>query len=241
MGTGCFVPLRVAGLFLVCAGFAVACFPRVGEAATPVVTVTPIAGTSTSGSYQDGEIVSVTVQRNSAFTPGDKVNVLECSDPKGAEASLPKDISGCDGLTIQGDTALVQPGGSVSVPRYTIYQLPSPTLGEQANAQPVCDHVNQCVLYVGQNQNDFTQPKLFSSPFTVMPASSAPAVASGSATSSDTVSPPATTTPSTAPTGDAQGSLALTGPGPLLVWLAAIGGVLLVAGVVGRRWARAHP
>ncbi len=238
------VLLRGAVPFLLSAGFVMAWFPGEAVAAAPVVTITPVAGASASGSYQDGEVVNITVQRNSVFTPGDKVNVLECADPQGTTANLPKDISGCDGLTIQGDTVLVQPGGAVSLSRYPIYQLPSRTLGEQANAQPVCDRVDECVLYVGQNQNDFTQPKLFSAPFTVTPASGAPVVASGSATSSATSSPPAataTTAPSTAAASDSQGSLAFTGPGRLLAWMAAIGGALLVAGAAGRRWARLHP
>ena len=42
-------------------------------------------------------------------------------------------------------------------------------MGEQANFKPICNQTNYCVLYVGQNQNDFTAPKVFSAPFLIAP------------------------------------------------------------------------
>jgi hypothetical protein len=188
------------------------------------------------------------------------VNVLECADPGGSAAGLPKNDSTCDGLTIQGNTVLVKPDGSVAVAGYTIYRLPSPTLGEQANAGPVCNDTNACVLYVGQNQNAFSQPKMFSPPFTVVggpagrPASTAGSGASvslgqGSAASSSsavagsadapgtsTGSAPAAGTAGVSPSTSAEaGSLALTGVPPLLPWMAGVGGLFLLTGAVGRR------
>ena len=71
----------------------------------------------------------------------------------------------CDGNTIQGISILVANDGSFSESTYQVYALPSPVLGEQPNAQPICNQTNYCVLYVGQNQNDFTAPKVFSAPF----------------------------------------------------------------------------
>jgi hypothetical protein len=232
--------VRLVGLALVGVAVAVAFFPGRGVAATPVVTITPSAGASGRDSFTDGETVTVSVANNSIFKPGAKVNILECADPNGTEANLPKDIGSCDGLTIQGDTVLIQPGGAISFPGYTIYRLPSLILGEQSNAQPVCDGTDECVLYVGENQNDFTQPKLFSSPFTVSAAagaSSLPPAAPSTATSST----PTTVSASGASGGNAQGSLAFTGSGSSLLWLLAGGGVLLLAGGAGRRWTRADP
>jgi hypothetical protein len=234
---------RVGGLALVAAAVAVGCFPGRGAAATPVVTVTPTSGAPASGSFQDGEIVTVTVTDNSVFTPGSKVNILECADPQGTSANLPKSISTCDGDTIQGDTVLVKPGGAASETDYTVYQLPSATLGERPDGQPVCNATNQCVLYVGQNQNDFTQPKVFSSPFTVTSGSGVAGAPSGSAGSGSSASAaPVTTTvsntSSTPSTSDPQGSLAFTGSGAALPWLLAGGGALLLLGSAGRRWTK---
>jgi hypothetical protein len=224
---------------LVAAACAVICFPGSGSAATPAVTITPTSGAATSGSFQDGEVVTVTVKDNSTFTPGAKVNILECADPQGIAANLPRSISSCDGDTIQGDTVLVKPGGGISESHYTIYQLPSTTLGERPDGQPVCNAGNQCVLYVGQNQNDFTQPKLFSSPFIVATASGTAGSPPGTGTSSnDATSATPTTTSVPATTTDPRGSLAFTGAGEALPWLLAAGGVLLLLGGVGRRWTR---
>ena len=80
---------------------------------------------------------------------------------------LPEQFSACDENTIQGDSIIVQPNGSFSESSYVIYRLPSAVLGEGKSGQPVCDDTHQCVLYVGENQNDFTQPKVFSEPFVV--------------------------------------------------------------------------
>jgi hypothetical protein len=241
---------RVSGLALFTAVLTLGLFPARGDAATPVVTIAPLQGTSVSGSYQDGEVVTVTVKDNSTFTPGSKVNILECADPGGTAANLPKTINTCDGDTIQGDTVLVQPGGGISESHYTIYLLPSAALGERPDGQPVCDGTNQCVLYVGENQNDFTQPKLFSPPFTVTAATSgAGTAAAGAGSSGAAATVPATTSApsssssssSSTSTSDPQGSLAFTGTGGSAPWLVGVGALLLVLGGAGRRWARVKP
>ncbi len=158
-------------------------------ASTPTLTVSP------STDLHDGESVSVSIGPNSVFTPNSRVNILECADPGGSVANLPKSDSTCDGNTIQGNTMLVAANGSASDPAYTIYLLPSPALGEQSNNQPVCNQTNPCVLYVGQNQNDFTAPKVFSTAFSI-----APAAGSSTATSTATASTTASTTTSTTTT-----------------------------------------
>jgi len=154
---------------------------------TPTLTVSP------STDLHDGESVSVSIGPNSVFTPNSRVNILECADPGGSVANLPKSDSTCDGNTIQGNTMLVAANGSASDPAYTIYLLPSPALGEQSNNQPVCNQTNPCVLYVGQNQNDFTAPKVFSTAFSIAPAAGGSTTTS-TATASTTAS---TTTTST--------------------------------------------
>ena len=78
---------------------------------------------SPSGQLNSGEVITVSVGANSLFTPHAHINVLECADPGGSAASLPKDITTCDGNTIQGDSVLVGANGSFSVTGYTVYQL----------------------------------------------------------------------------------------------------------------------
>jgi hypothetical protein len=231
---------RVTVLVALAAGCAAVCFSGTAVAATPAVVITPVGSAPTTGSFEDGEVVKVAVADNTVFTPGAKVNILECADPQGIAANLPKDISGCDGETIQGDTVLVQPGGAVSATDYTIYRLPSVTLGESPDGQPVCNSTSQCVLYVGENQEDFTQPKLFSAPFTVTAATGGATSASGTATSAASSSAPAVSSSSGEGAGDPPASLAFTGAGASLPWLAGIGGLLLVVGGAGRRWTRAR-
>ena len=226
--------------------------------APPALSVTP------HGNLSDGQTVSVSVGPNSYFTAHARVNILECADPGGSVANLPKDITTCDGNTIQGATILVAANGSFSEPTYPVYALPSSTLGEQTNYKPICDQTNACVLYVGQDQNDFTAPKVFSAPFlispssgttttTVAPASAANAGSGGTAGSSSgsagntstTVAPTAptaattsaaTASPSTA-AASASGALANTGPPAQIAWVLASGMTLLLSGAFGRRLA----
>jgi hypothetical protein len=234
--------------------------PQIADAAQPTLTVTP---TPVNGAYRDGETVGVSIGPNSLFTPNLKVNILECSDPGGTAAHLPTSVAECDGNTIQGGTILIQSDGSFSDSAYTLYSIPNYVLGEQANKQPVCNVTNPCVLYVGQNQEDFTQPKTFSAPFTIsttpIPASSTPTTAAGNSGVGTTTTTPTTTvagattstptttagtngvgttspaTSATDPSAVQTTSLADTGPSSLLPWLAASALLLVALGTAGRR------
>ncbi|MGO8825905.1 MAG: hypothetical protein ACLQU9_11785 [Acidimicrobiales bacterium] len=212
-------------------------------AATPSVTLSP------SGNYTDGQSISVSVGPNSYFTPHAGVKILECADPGGLTANLPTDNITCDGNTIQGDSVLVANNGSFSESNYQVYALPNATLGEQSNAQPVCNQTHACVLYVGQNQNDFTAPKVFSAPFLISPSSGSGATTSTAAAATGS-SAGSTTTTAVAPaassavsvSGDqvtsaasVSGSLADTGPAAELTWLVLSGLGLLLTGAIGRR------
>ena len=146
------VALGVAGTW--CALTAV---PAAG-ASPPAVTVTP------AGPYHDGQKINISVGPNRYFRPYGRVNVLECADPRGKKANLPKNENSCDGNTIQGNTILVKGNGSFSVRGYVLYSLPSTTLGELPDSRPVCNRRSMCVLYVGENQSDFSWPKMFPRP-----------------------------------------------------------------------------
>jgi hypothetical protein len=232
-----------------------------GEAATstPVLTIAP---SPTGGALTDGGSVALSVGPNSRFSPHARIEVLECSAPGGA---LPIDDSTCDGNTVQLGSVLIAADGSFQVPSYTIYQLPNSDLGEQSNHAPVCNSSEECVLYVGQDQNDFSQPKLFSAPFTVHPgnpsaASPAPAgtgasgtgATSGVATGSGPSSSPGAAAPKASSSGGSSpakgsgsssrppGTLAFTGL-PDLPWLAGTGLALVIIGMVAIRYRREVP
>jgi hypothetical protein len=229
--------------------------------ASPAAPNLTVSGGS---NLHSGQSVSISVGPNGFFTPNSHVNILECADPGGKAANLPKDDSTCDGNTIQGNTVSVAADGSFSAASYSVYSLPNATLGEQANGQPVCNATNPCVLFVGQDQNDFTSPKVFSAPFTVDPSAVSTTTVSGEASSPTTTATsssgstvsstpgPTDTTPATAsssssgsgidpsvsltatPAGGAT-SLASTGPPPRLAWIVGLGSGLAFVGSLGRR------
>jgi hypothetical protein len=175
--------------------------------------------------------------------------ILECADPGGSASNLPIDATACDGNTVQGGTVLVGAGGSFSLSNYTVYLLPSPTLGEQSNYKPICNQSNYCVLYVGQDQNDFTAPKVFSAPFLIGPSAggagsgttSASSGSNGSASTAQATGGTAATTSSASGSavslGATSASLANTGQPAELEWVAISGMALLLCGVIGRRLA----
>ena len=243
---------------LVGASIAVLCVPVVGQlltiygagAATP-----PALSLSPNGNYTAGETIAVDVGPNGYFTPNAGIKIIECADPGGTAGNLPRDDSTCDGNTVQGGSVLVGSDGSFSEPAYTMYLLPSALLSEAGDNVPVCNQTHYCVLYVGQNQNDFTAPKTFSTPFliaggppsTPRPTSTGTGGSSAASGGSSTTNPAVALAPSaTAPTTNgggghaatsstASGSLANTGPLPLLGWLVLSGLGLMLSGTVGRR------
>jgi hypothetical protein len=126
-----------------------------------------ISGTSQGWSFHDGQTITVAMGANKVFTPNVRLIILECADPGGTTANLPSKFAACDENTVQGDSVIVQGNGSFSETSYAVYRLPSTTLGEGKTWQPVCNQAHPCVLYIGENQNDFTKPKVFSHPFVV--------------------------------------------------------------------------
>ncbi len=234
--------------------------PAASAASAPTLTMSPGPGHP----YQSGTSVSISVGPNARFTPYSRIEILECAAPKGI---LPVDDTTCDGNTAQYGSVLVGADGRFDLRAYTIYSLPNSALGEQANHAPVCNRSEECVLYIGQDQNNFTQPRMFSPLFTVVP-SSAPATtppttgrapgatgaagsgttrvsgsgASGSAGSSTTTGSGASgTSVGSGSTFRPTGVLAYTGL-PGIPWMVGIGTLLVVVGAaMSRRRRNAAP
>jgi hypothetical protein len=241
-----------AGLMLLVVALVVGL--RSGPAAASAATLTLQPA---PGAYHSGESIDVSVGPNSVFAPNARIVIIECAAPGG---QVPIDDSTCDGNTVQGDSVLVGSDGSFTEPAYTLYALPSTSLNEQANHLPVCNATSECVLYIGEDQNDFTKPKIFSPTFTVTPAAQSPAPSPGGGTGSTatTSSGPsgaggsaagggaAAATAQPAASGQASGmsvtlstgSLAFTGPPIVLPWLVGAGAALLLVGTAGGAVAR---
>jgi hypothetical protein len=207
--------------------------PGVAAAATPSVTLTPAPA---KGTYGNAENVTVSVGANSMFAPNSRVSIIECADPGGAAAHLPTSLSGCDEDTIQGNTVLVQSDGSFVEHGYTLYSLPNATLGEKATWLPVCDPTHQCVLYVGENQDDFTQPKIFSQPFAV--TSTASTGTNGAVAAAEPATTPTTPTTISTAVSLPPATLAFTGAPDDVGWLVAAGLGMIALGILGRRAVR---
>jgi predicted aconitase with swiveling domain len=177
--------------------------------------------------FASGQNITVTVPANSVLTPETNIKIEECSDPGGLPANDPSDNSECDGNTLDAVTILDNSNGSVSYDAYTVYSLPNlATLGESSSAGAVCDLSHACVLYIGEDQTDFTQPHFFSQPFYVAPVTgdtgepagdgSAPPVAAAPSPTLSTV-----TTSATSAVGDGTDlvniSVTLLASGPVPV------------------------
>ena len=130
--------------------------------------------------YSSGQSINIEVAANSTlsltnlesygFSGEPKITFLECSDPGGLVANLPTKLEGeCDtntGLSLTNESA----DGSMTLDDYEIFALPDyPIFDEPADSTPVCDASDACVIGIFSNQEDFTDPMLFSAPFYVTP------------------------------------------------------------------------
>jgi hypothetical protein len=129
-----------------------------------------VTGTSNGWVFHDGQTVTVSMGPNTVFKPNSHVNIVQCADPGGTKANLPTQFIQCDENTIQADTVVVEPGGSFKEKTFSIYALPSGTLGEFKDGMPVCNQTHQCVLLVSEYQTDLSKPHVFSHAFTVVPS-----------------------------------------------------------------------
>jgi hypothetical protein len=125
------------------------------------------------GPFSSGQLINIVVPTNSVFTAtaSTNLNIEECAAPNGVIPTLP---SACDGNTIQGPSLKVNSDGSINFQTethslYTVYALPdSLNLGETSGVPCGDTAATECILYIGQNQNDFTAPHVWSQPFFIL-------------------------------------------------------------------------
>ena len=203
----CWAMLQLSGVGLLLAAAATlglgagagATGPSSGSIVTNAIQTT---GTVASDApFDSGQLVNIVIPANSAFAQDAGVNLVECAAPDGV---VPTQTTACDGLTLQ-NGALVAADGSFSFTGYTVYALPDTLqLGESPSGSPVCGNTaaTECILYIGENQNDFTQPHLWSAPFFVSP----------DPTDSGTLNPGDGTGPAVPSTVSASASTAVASP-----------------------------
>jgi hypothetical protein len=161
--------LRITGAAIACSLIGATALPADLVAAPPsgASTAAPVLHI-TKGPYHNGQLIRLSVGPNRLFKRYLHVNILECADPGGQKRNLPVNANTCDGNTIQGNTVLIAKNGSFSEAGYQLFALPNvKSLGEEPTGQPVCSRRAKCVLYIGENQENFTWPKMFSAPFTI--------------------------------------------------------------------------
>jgi hypothetical protein len=136
--------------------------PGAAQAVGPVTTGIP---------FSSGQRINVVVPANSLFKAHTAVNVVECSAPDGAPPVSP---ASCDGHTMQGASIFTDTDGSINVhdatgSHYRVFALPDVDIGDSSNGSTTCGITasTECILYIGQNQNDFTAPHVWSQPFFV--------------------------------------------------------------------------
>ena len=136
----------------------------------------PLTGYTPGIPFASGQNINVVIPSNATFSSTDGFNnnssaifILECSAPNGV---IPTQPSVCDGNTINGNTILPATDGSFSYTNYTLYATPdSVSLGENSSS-PACGDTaaTECILYIGNDQLDFTKPHLWSAPFYIVPS-----------------------------------------------------------------------
>jgi hypothetical protein len=142
-----------------------------GAQFTAAVPITPDPtsgqGVTPGTPFSSGQTISVQVPANTALNANAGVVIVECSAPGGVP---PTQTNACDTLTVQGDTIIPAADGSFTYNNYQLFALPDAiSLGENASHLPICDLTHECVLYIGNNFNDFNQPHFWSQGYFVTP------------------------------------------------------------------------
>ncbi len=174
---------RAAAKTLTATALAVAALATLSSVAGAAVTQGSIVpgsavpvGTFTAGTpFSSGQGINIVIPANSVFTGAAataNVNILECSAPNGVAPTSP---TACDGNTQQGDSFAPNSDGSINYQAenagdlYPVYALPDNILLGEGTSGPACGTTaaTECILFIGDNQADFTSPHVWSQPFFV--------------------------------------------------------------------------
>lgn len=157
----------------------------------PTATVTPNTGLTDPTNGVPGEQVSVAATNFPADT------VLTAEECSGTTSSPPTDNSSCNGTT-ETLSPLTDASGATTF-NTRVFVLPDASAAFH-NSLINCDANNPCVLYVGVDATDFTQPKAF------VNLGFATAATTTTTSSTTTTVPSSTTSTTTATTSTTAGS-----------------------------------
>jgi Bacterial Ig-like domain (group 1) len=172
--------LQRAGLALLFVTALVACVDGLAGAAAPTEgSIVPDAaapiGSVTPGPFSSGQGIDVVVPANAIFSPTANILIVECSAPNGVPPILP---SACNGDTVNGNSVEPNADGSIdyqaeTTSPYQVFATPDSAIGDQSSS-PACGETatTECILFIGNNQNDFTQPHVWSQPFFITASAS---------------------------------------------------------------------
>jgi len=117
--------------------------------------------------YDSGQTIDISVPlsvlQSAGMDVGSSIAIEECAAPGGVDPSTP--VGNCDGNTHQAGTLLVTSTG-INFTGYPVFALPDPNLAEFGGT-PACDLTDECVLYIGTNQNLASAPHIYSDGFFV--------------------------------------------------------------------------
>jgi hypothetical protein len=156
--------------------FSIAMLAGPAGAATPTQgsivpnSAVPVGAFTAGTPFDSGQGIDVVVPANSVFpSTTQDINILECAAPNGVPPTSP---SSCDGNTINGPTLTANGDGSIDFQAntgstYTVYALPDQLSLQEGSSGVKCGNTaaTECILYIGVQQSDFTQPHVWSQPF----------------------------------------------------------------------------
>jgi photosystem II stability/assembly factor-like uncharacterized protein len=135
---------------LLVAGLAAA--PSRADAEGPSIVVSSTAG------LVDGSLVGID---GTGFDPSTTIDVAQCA---GSTSAPPVDATACDETTLDDSVATDSTGNYVNDPStsggthgYSVAVLPRPGTSSPAH----CDGTTKCVLYIGEELQDFSRPHVF--------------------------------------------------------------------------------
>ncbi len=197
------------------------------------------SGSTATNPLANNQVVTVSVGPNSTLSQSSLeaagfpsgvvgLKVIQCADPGGQLANLPQNLDSCSASTlINGGGA--QQNGSASIEGVTIYTVPDVAALGPSNGT-MCDAQHECVLGIFSNQENFSKPHLFSSPFFVTGGTGTPSTSSSAAKPSSTSDSQSAAAGASPVVSVPPATLADTGASNLWPWLLGAGCILLLAG-----------
>jgi hypothetical protein len=145
----------------------------------PVSAGTPDSGYTPGQPFGSGQIINVVVPANDVLPVDTDLQFVECSAPNGV---IPTQSSACDGNTLEDSegslledtTVKPNPDGSVNLIAdsdltYAVLSLPDSTVLGENSGGPECGDTaaTECIIYIGDDYLDLSQPNVWSQPFFV--------------------------------------------------------------------------